>query len=135
MDKNKFFNLSMFTLRVVVGFIFAVHGAQKLFGMFGGIGLEGTVKMVEGISFLNPYLVAVAWASIELVGGIFLIFGILARWSALFIMLTVLIHLWKFDLTYDSLMQSMNIEYNALILSSCLSIVLMGGGSWSVWDT
>ena len=97
MDKNKFFNLSMFTLRIVVGFIFAAHGAQKLFGMFGGVGLEGTVKMVEGISFLNPYLVAVIWAVIELVGGIFLIFGILARWSALLIMLTVLIHLWKFD--------------------------------------
>ena len=135
MERSKFFNLAMFMLRSVIGGIFVTHGAQKLFGMFEGIGLEGTVKMVEGIGFPNPYLVAVIWACIELVGGSFLILGVLAKWSSAAIMLTVIVHLWKVSFIHNPLMHSINIEYNILILSSCISVILLGGGSWSVWDT
>ena len=55
-------------LRVPIGIIFAAHGAQKLFGWFGGYGLEGTGQFFGSIG-LNPgYLMAllagaaVAWS-------------------------------------------------------------------------
>ncbi|MFQ5953085.1 MAG: DoxX family membrane protein, partial [Candidatus Omnitrophota bacterium] len=62
MDKEKMINPSMFFLRLIIGTIFIAHGAQKLFGMFGGIGIEGTAKMVEGLGFPNPLVVALIWA-------------------------------------------------------------------------
>jgi len=40
-------------LRVPVGLIFAAHGAQKLFGWFGGYGIEGTAKWMDSIG-LSP---------------------------------------------------------------------------------
>ena len=49
---------SALALRVPVGIIFAAHGAQKLFGWFGGCGLEGTGQFFGSVG-LNPgYLMA-----------------------------------------------------------------------------
>jgi putative oxidoreductase len=61
--------------RVIVGFIFAMHGSQKLFGAFGGAGLE---KTVEQMGSPLGYLVTIG----EFFGGLGLIFGFLTRFSA-----------------------------------------------------
>src|SRR5580765_2579846 len=66
--------LSLLVVRVVSGVIFAAHGAQKLFGAFGGPGLE---KFVEGMGPIG-YPVAIG----EFFGGIGLIVGLLCRFSA-----------------------------------------------------
>jgi putative oxidoreductase len=134
MDNKKLFNLSMLVLRAVIGGIIAIHGAQKLFGMFNGIGLEGTVKMVEGLGFSNPEIVALVWANIEFIGGTFLVLGILARWSAIAVMFTVLVHLWKVYLMYGAFTQSIGMEYDILLIGACVPLILLGGGSWSAWD-
>jgi putative oxidoreductase len=68
-------DLSLLILRVIVGVIFAAHGAQKLFGVFGGQGLEKTVEMLGPIGY--PVVIG------EFFGGIGLIFGFLSRFSAL----------------------------------------------------
>ncbi len=134
MNKEKMINPSMFVLRLVMGVIFIAHGAQKLFGMFGGIGIEGTVKMVEGLGLPHPYVVAVIWACIEFAGGLFLLLGILARWSAAAIAVVMLIVTFKINLPYGFFIQSGGIEYNLLIIAACIPLILLGGGSWSVWD-
>ena len=46
-------NLGLFILRSTVGALLAGHGAQKLFGWFGGHGLEGTAKWLESMG-LRP---------------------------------------------------------------------------------
>ncbi|MGB2601827.1 MAG: DoxX family protein [Candidatus Omnitrophota bacterium] len=134
MKNENLFNLSMLILRIVLGAIFVAHGAQKLFGTFDGIGLEGTSKMVEGLGFGNAYSIALIWACIEFIGGIFLILGILARGSAFAIALTMLIRLWKINIMYGFFIQNGGIEYGLLIIGACIPLILMGGGSWSVWD-
>ena len=65
---------ALLTARLVAGIIFSLHGAQKMFGAFGGPGLAGTVQ------FLGPigYLVAFG----EFFGGLGLIAGFLSRFSA-----------------------------------------------------
>ncbi len=134
MKKEKLFNFSMFVLRVTVGLIFAAHGAQKLFGMFNGIGLEGTAKMVEGLGLSNPELLAVIWACIEFIGGLFLVLGILARWAAAAIVVTVVVHLWKINIVYGFFTQNGGVEHDLLVIATCVPLIFLGGGSWSVWD-
>jgi len=134
MEKQTLINLSMFTLRIILGVIFVAHGTQKLFGMFDGIGLEGTAKMIEGMGLSNPYSLALVWGCIEFVGGSFLMVGILARWCAVAIALTVLILLWKVNLVYGFFVQNGGFEYNLLIIGACVPVILLGGGSWSLWD-
>ena len=67
-------DLSLLVVRVIVGVIFAIHGAQKLFPVFGGPFLN---KLVEGLGPLG-YLVAIG----EFLGGLGLIVGFLTRFSA-----------------------------------------------------
>src|SRR6266550_9352209 len=66
--------LALLVARVIVGFIFAMHGSQKMFGAFGGPGLAGVVKSMGPIG----YLVSIG----EFFGGLGLIFGFLTRFSA-----------------------------------------------------
>lgn len=66
--------LALLVVRVVAGIIFAAHGAQKLFGAFGGPGLAAMVEM------MGPLGVPVTIG--EFFGGLGLIFGFLSRFSA-----------------------------------------------------
>src|SRR5438094_10224989 len=69
-------------LRVPAGIIFAAHGAQKLFGWFGGYGLEGTGQWMASIG-LNPgTLMALLAGGAEFFGGLALLFGVLVRPAA-----------------------------------------------------
>ena len=57
------------TLRVPIGIILAAHGSQKLFGWFGGYGLEGTGQFMASIG-LNPgFVMALLAGSAEFFGG------------------------------------------------------------------
>ncbi len=134
MHKENLFNMSMLLVRLLVGGIFASHGAQKLFGMFNGIGLEGTSRMVEGLGFPNPYLTAGIWGGIEFVGGIFLILGILVRFSSSLLVLTVLVMLWKTTLAHGFFVFEGGLEHHILVIAACIPLMFLGGGTWSVWD-
>src|SRR3990167_621860 len=72
-------NLSGLALRVPVGIILAAHGAQKLFGSFGGYGLEGTGQWMASIGLTPGYLMALLAGSAEFFGGLALILGLLVR--------------------------------------------------------
>lgn len=66
---------ALLAVRLVVGGIFMIHGAQKMFGAFGGPGLAGVIDMMGPVG----YLVAIA----EFFGGLGLVVGFLGRFSAL----------------------------------------------------
>ncbi|GHB12757.1 hypothetical protein GCM10007159_38800 [Modicisalibacter luteus] len=66
-------------LRVPVGLILAAHGAQKLFGWFGGYGLEGTGQWMASVGLGPGYLMALLAGSAEFFGGLALVLGLLTR--------------------------------------------------------
>jgi len=66
-------------LRLTVGLALMPHGAQKLFGAFGGYGLEGTGQFLETQGFMPGYVFALLIGLLEFVGGFFLAIGFLTR--------------------------------------------------------
>jgi putative oxidoreductase len=68
-------------VRVVLGLIFFAHGAQKVFGWFGGYGLKGTTGYFVSIGL--PLPAAYAACFLELLGGIGLLLGFFTRLAAL----------------------------------------------------
>ena len=76
-------NWANFILRSLVGVIFIAHGAQKLFGAFGGPGLEGAARYFEQLGFVPGDAWALAVAIVEFIGGAALLVGLLTRYAAL----------------------------------------------------
>ena len=70
-------SVGLLILRVVVGLSLALHGAQKVFGWFGGYGLKGTGQFLEQLGFRPGRLQAAVAGISEVVGGILLIAGFL----------------------------------------------------------
>jgi|SRR5680860_227273 len=81
--------LNTLPLRLGAGVIFAAHGAQKLFGWFGGYGLEGTAGWMASIGLEPGMLMAAMAGSAEFFGGLLLIAGLLVRPAALMLAISV----------------------------------------------
>jgi putative oxidoreductase len=69
-------DLALLVLRVVAGGLLAGHGAQKLFGSFGGYGLAGTADWLETLGLRPGKLWASMAAFGELVGGLMTVLGL-----------------------------------------------------------
>jgi putative oxidoreductase len=79
MDTN---DLSLFILQLGVGLIFAAHGAQKVFGWWGGPGLTGWQGAMDHMGFRPARLFGLTSAFIELGGGLLLAAGLLTPFVA-----------------------------------------------------
>src|SRR5215211_369162 len=75
-------DLALLVLRLVVGLAFAAHGAQKLFGVFGGHGIEGTAGFFEQIGLRPGKVHAWASGSAEFFGGLAIALGIVTPVAA-----------------------------------------------------
>ena len=69
-------------LRFVLGFTLAAHGAQKLFGWFGGHGFEGTSAWLDSIGFKPGRYNAAAVGAAEFGGGLLIVIGLLTPLAA-----------------------------------------------------
>jgi putative oxidoreductase len=78
-------------LRVPVGLILAAHGAQKLFGWFGGNGLAGTAQWLSSMGMEPGYLMAILAGGAEFFGGLAMVLGLLTRPAALAAAFTMLV--------------------------------------------
>lgn len=115
-------------LRVVTGVIFAAHGLQKL----NDFGVAGVTGMLTGMGFPAPALMAVLLIAAELVGGIMLIVGFLTRWAAKSLVIVSVIALVVVHLPNGFFMSTGGYEYILMLLAACVSLVLSGGGKWSL---
>src|SRR2546428_6764172 len=75
-------SIGLLILRLVVGLSLAGHGAQKLFGWFGGYGLAGTGQFLEQLGFRPGRRQAAQAGIAEMVGGLFLAAGFLTPAAA-----------------------------------------------------
>src|SRR5437879_3827766 len=75
-------DIGLLVLRVVVGLTIAAHGSQKLFGWFGGGGLDGTAGALEHLGFRPGKLYAVVTGVAEAGGGAGLALGLLTPLGA-----------------------------------------------------
>ncbi|MFN0197663.1 MAG: DoxX family protein [Planctomycetaceae bacterium] len=117
-------DFSLLAMRIIVGVIFAAHGAQKLFGAFGGPGLTEIVKMMGPIG----YLVAVG----ECLGGAGIVVGFLTRFSAAS---NIVIMFGAIALAHGKngfFLQNGGFEYNLALIGLLLPIMLIGPGKYSI---
>ena len=131
-------SFSLLFLRVPLGLIFMAHGSQKLFGLFGGQGVSATMKAFEEKMGIPPILTILAMIA-EFGGGLGVLIGCLTRLSALGIASVMVVAIYKvhmvngFFLNLNCLPgRGQGFEYNIALLGMALSLVLTGGGRWSL---
>src|SRR3954447_15688538 len=90
-------NLGLLIIRLVVGILFMGHGAQKLFGWFGGYGLKGTGGWFESIGMKPGVTVALFAGLAELIGGILFTLGLLTPFAAVLVAGTMVMAIIKVD--------------------------------------
>ncbi len=118
--------------RIAVGAFLVPHGAQKLFGWFGGYGLEATGQYFEqNLGYSNGYLAALSAGSVEFFGGILLAVGLLTRVSAAAIAVLLGVAV-TFHAAKGFFWTSGGYEYPLLWMVLAVAFWVKGGGAFSV---
>ena len=121
-------------IRVVLGGIMVAHGAQKLFGWFGGPGLAGTGGWLEAMG-LRP---ARVWAGLtglaEVGGGALLILGLLTPLGAAAVAGVMLVAIATVHWRNGFFNSNGGYEFNLLIVATALALAFTGPGTISIDD-
>ena len=119
-------------LRIVAGIIFVAHGAQKLFGWFGGYGLDGTGQWMESVGITPGYIMALLAGSAEFFGGFALVLGFLVRPAAVVLAFTMIVAIVSVHLQNGLFMAKNGYEFALSLLVVTVSLVISGAGGVSV---
>jgi len=121
-----------FILRVPVGLILAAHGAQKLFGWFGGNGLAGTAQWLSSMGIEPGYLMALLAGGAEFFGGLALVIGLLTRPAALVAAFTMLVAIFSVHIGNGLFAADGGYEYALTLFVALIALAIQGGGYLSV---
>jgi putative oxidoreductase len=124
--------LDTLPIRIGAGLTFAAHGSQKLFGWFGGYGLEGTAGWMESIGLAPGILMAGLAGGAEFFAGLLLVVGLLVRPAALLLAITMLVAIVTVHLENGFFMATNGYEFALALLVISATLVIRGAGSASI---
>jgi len=124
--------LGLLILRLVVGLTMAAHGAQKLFGWFGGYGLQGTGGFLEQLGFFPGRRNALFAGSAEFTGGLLLALGLATPFAATLIISVMFVAVATVHLKNGYFNSSQGFEYNLTLVAVALSLAIIGAGPVSL---
>jgi putative oxidoreductase len=125
-------SVGLLILRLVVGLTLAAHGAQKLLGWFGGYGIAGTGQFLEQLGFRPGRLHAAQAGIVEVVGGLFLAFGLLTPAAAAAVVAVMLVAAVSVHLKGGFFLQGGGYEYTLVLGAAALALAFTGPGPISL---
>jgi putative oxidoreductase len=129
-------DVSLTTLRVVLGVVFFAHGAQRLLGWFSGEGFHDTMRAYTHMGIPAPVGLLIICA--QFFGGLGLIVGLFTRIASLgvaglMIGAIFMIHLQHgFFMNWAGNQKGEGIEYHLLALAMAAALLMRGGGAFSL---
>jgi len=123
-------------LRIALGVVMLPHGAQKLFGWFGGYGFSATMDFFTK-SMKLPWIISVLVIFIELFGAIGLILGFASRTWALGLLVIMLGAIYTSNMKNGFFMNwfgnqpGEGYEYHLLVIGICIAVMITGSGKYS----
>lgn len=125
-------SIGLLILRLVVGLTLAGHGAQKLFGWWGGSGMEGWIQIVTRLRIRPARPWAWVAALSEFGGGLLLALGLLAPLGSLAIAGAMLVAIATVHLPKGFWNAKGGYEFNLTLIAAVAALALTGPGRFSV---
>ncbi len=124
--------VALLLLRAIIGVVFIAHGSQKLFGAFGGDGLDAWTDAVAGMGVSPAGPLAFLGAVAELGGGVLLLLGLLTPLGSLAVIAMMLgaIKLQHGEAGFFA--QNGGYEYNLTLIVIALALIATGPGRLSL---
>jgi putative oxidoreductase len=119
-------------LRLGVGLTFAAHGAQKVFGWWGGPGLEGWRGAMAKMGFRPEGVFAGLSSLIELAGGLFVAFGLLTPLAAAALIAQSVVIIGQVHWRNGFFNGKGGYEFPLSLGLGSIVILLLGAGAWSL---
>jgi putative oxidoreductase len=123
--------IGLLIVHVLVGATMAAHGAQKLFGWFGGHGIAGTAGFLESLGLRPGKPMAIAAGTAELVGGALFAVGLVTPVAALLIASTLLVAAFT-NLRKGFWIYNGGFEYELVLATVAIGLAFAGAGAWSL---
>jgi putative oxidoreductase len=130
LDGERARDWALLGLRSVLAAVFVYHGAQKLFGAFGGPGLEGAAGFMGSLGIPFPLVSAALAGATEFFGGLALAAGLFARLAAVPMVFTMGVAMVTAHSGFDA--SQGGIEYPLTLAAALASIALQGPGRLTV---
>jgi putative oxidoreductase len=126
------FDAALLILRLGIGLIFAVHGAQKILGWWGGSGFAGWEAVMLRMGFRPARLFAAVSAAAELVGGLALAVGALTPLAAAALLGQSLVIIFAAHWARGFFNRDNGYEFPLALISGVVATLLLGPGAISV---
>ncbi|SDC02330.1 putative oxidoreductase [Melghirimyces thermohalophilus] len=126
-------DLGLLIIRLMFGLTMAGHGAQKLFGWFGGHGLKGTAGFFESIGIRPGKMMALLAGLAELVGGLLFAVGAWIPVASFLFIVTMLVAIVKVHGKNGYWATEGGIEYNVAYIAVAIGLTLTGPGAYSLF--
>ena len=118
-------------LRLVVGLTMAAHGAQKLFGVWGGSGMNGWTQVVQRLRMRPARPLAWISALSEFGGGLLLALGLLSPLGSLAIISAMLVAIATVHLSKGFWVTKGGYEFNLTLIGASAALAITGPGAYS----
>jgi putative oxidoreductase len=125
-------SIALLIARVVFGVSLAAHGAQKLFGWFGGYGLAGTGGYFEQLGFRPGRRFALVAGLGEFVGGLLLALGFLGPVGPALMIAVMIVAMRTVHVGHGFFATTNGLELPLLYATAALALALAGPGRYSV---
>jgi putative oxidoreductase len=125
-------NVGLAFLHIVVGVLFVGHGTQKLFGVFGGHGLEGTAGFFESVGLRPGRLHAAAAGLAETGGGALLALGLLTPLGAALVIAVMTAAVTTVHARNGIWVTDNGFEYNLVLVAAAVALAGVGAGTVSL---
>ena len=125
-------SIGLLIIRLVMGVAFMGHGAQKLFGWFGGYGLKGTGGWMESLGIKPGVTMALLAGLAEFVGGALFVLGLLTPLAGIMIAGTMVVAIAKVHGANGFWGTNNGYEFNLILIAVALGIALAGPGQYAI---
>jgi putative oxidoreductase len=125
-------SLGLLILRLVVGGLFIGHGTQKVFGWFGGHGLEGSGQFFDALGLRPGRTTALLAGTTEAGGGLLLALGLLTPLAAAGITAVMVAAIWTAHLSKGVWNSNGGFEYPLTLIAAVVALAGVGAGNWSL---